>query len=245
MALGSVNVGGSASGASSYDALENRPQINGHTLTGDQSGAELGLVEAESGKGLSSNDYSNADREKLGGVAEHATANAPSDDAPQMDGTASAGSSAAYARGDHVHPTDTSRAAAEHTHDAGDIDAGTLAADRLPTVPISKGGTGATTAEDALRALGAASFTRRTVTLTAAGWSNGRQTVTVSGILSDETAQLILPTPADASMAAYYEAMVYCSGRAQDQLTFTCDTAPTSTLTVYVAFCDVSSGGGV
>ena len=29
--------------------------------------------------------------------------------APLMDGTASAGSSAAYARGDHVHPTDTSR----------------------------------------------------------------------------------------------------------------------------------------
>lgn len=32
--------------------------------------------------------------------------------APVMDGTASAGSSAAYARGDHRHPTDTSRAAA-------------------------------------------------------------------------------------------------------------------------------------
>jgi hypothetical protein len=30
---------------------------------------------------------------------------------PAMDGTASAGSSANYARGDHVHPTDTSRAA--------------------------------------------------------------------------------------------------------------------------------------
>ena len=31
---------------------------------------------------------------------------------PAMDGTASAGSSDDYARGDHVHPTDTSRAAA-------------------------------------------------------------------------------------------------------------------------------------
>ncbi|MBQ9720593.1 MAG: hypothetical protein IJV64_07855, partial [Oscillospiraceae bacterium] len=35
-----------------------------------------------------------------------------SDAAPAMDGTASAGVSAAYSRGDHVHPTDTSRAAA-------------------------------------------------------------------------------------------------------------------------------------
>lgn len=37
----------------------------------------------------------------------------PYTDAPEMDGTASAGSSEAYARGDHVHPSDTSRAAAE------------------------------------------------------------------------------------------------------------------------------------
>ena len=34
----------------------------------------------------------------------------PSDANPQMDGTASAGSSALYARGDHVHPSDTSKA---------------------------------------------------------------------------------------------------------------------------------------
>lgn len=34
----------------------------------------------------------------------------PSDANPQMDGTASAGSSALYARGDHVHPSDTAKA---------------------------------------------------------------------------------------------------------------------------------------
>ena len=34
---------------------------------------------------------------------------APSSANPQMDGTASAGSSALYARGDHVHPSDTSK----------------------------------------------------------------------------------------------------------------------------------------
>lgn len=34
----------------------------------------------------------------------------PSDDNPIMDGTAAAGTSAAYSRKDHVHPTDTSRA---------------------------------------------------------------------------------------------------------------------------------------
>ena len=39
----------------------------------------------------------------------------PSNANPQMDGTASAGSSALYARGDHVHPHDTSKADAATT----------------------------------------------------------------------------------------------------------------------------------
>ena len=37
----------------------------------------------------------------------------PSSSAPQMNGTASAGTSVKYSRGDHVHPTDTSRMAAD------------------------------------------------------------------------------------------------------------------------------------
>lgn len=36
----------------------------------------------------------------------------PSDDTPAMDGTGAAGSSVSYSRGDHQHPTDTSRASA-------------------------------------------------------------------------------------------------------------------------------------
>lgn len=48
-------------------------------------------------------------------------------------------------------------AALSHTHAAGDVTSGTLAADRLPTVPVAKGGTGATSASAALTSLGAAS----------------------------------------------------------------------------------------
>lgn len=110
------------------------------------------FVAKEAGKGLSTNDYTNAEKQKLAGIAEGAEVNvqadwnategdalilnkptklsefendeqfitldqvpdgaAASDAAPLMDGTASAGSSAAFARGDHRHPTDTSRAAA-------------------------------------------------------------------------------------------------------------------------------------
>lgn len=117
-----------------------------------------GKVDKETGKGLSSNDYTSEEKTKLANVASGAQVNVlegiqkngtnvevtnkianitvptktsditndsgfitasdipegvqPSATAPQMDGTASAGTSAAYSRGDHVHPTDTSRASA-------------------------------------------------------------------------------------------------------------------------------------
>jgi len=45
----------------------------------------------------------------------------PSNVAPAMDGVANAGSSALYSRGDHVHPSDTSKAAAVHSHATADV----------------------------------------------------------------------------------------------------------------------------
>jgi len=55
-----------------------------------------------------------------------------------------------------------------HTHDAGDIATGTLTAARLPIVPISKGGTGASTAEAARLALGLGTLaTKSSASLTA------------------------------------------------------------------------------
>lgn len=73
-----------------------------------------------------------------------------------------------------------------------------------------------------------------TVTLTTSGWSSNAQTVTVSGVSASETAQLITPTPAIASQSAYYEAGIMCTGQAANSLTFTCQTVPTSNLTVYI-----------
>ena len=46
------------------------------------------------------------------------------------------------------------KAASSHNHSASNITSGTLSSDRLPTVPITKGGTGATTAAAALTNLG-------------------------------------------------------------------------------------------
>jgi hypothetical protein len=45
----------------------------------------------------------------------------PATVAPLMDGAAAVGSVAKYAKEDHIHPTDTSRAASTHTHAQGDV----------------------------------------------------------------------------------------------------------------------------
>lgn len=52
--------------------------------------------------------------------------------------------------------SDVGAAASSHNHSASNINSGTLSSDRLPTVPVAKGGTGATTAAAALTNLGAA-----------------------------------------------------------------------------------------
>ena len=81
----------------------------------------------------------------------------------------------------------------------------------------------------------------RTITLTASAWSNNAQTVTVSGVSADETAQLIQPMPAMASQSAYYGAEVLCSEQAANSLTFTCQNVPTEDLTVYVVMQEVGA----
>lgn len=80
------------------------------------------------------------------------------------------------------------------------------------------------------------------VTLTVAGWSSTAltQSVTVSGILADESKQLIQPMPTAASMDAYRNAGIRCTGQAKDTLTFTCDTVPTAEISVYVTYQEVT-----
>lgn len=80
------------------------------------------------------------------------------------------------------------------------------------------------------------------VTLSASGWdsSSKTQTATVSGVLANETKQLITPAPAAASQAAYYNAGIRCTNQAANSLTFTAKTIPTADLTVYVTIQEVS-----
>lgn len=81
--------------------------------------SDTSKVDKETGKGLSANDFTNALKSKLDGIAAGADVSpSPSSSTPLMDGTAAVGSSTDYARADHVHPTDTSRQAKNIYYDS-------------------------------------------------------------------------------------------------------------------------------
>lgn len=221
---------------------------------------------------------------------------------PLMDGTASAGTRKAYSRGDHRHPTDTSRAPVASPEFTGTPKAPTatrgtnttqiattaFVADGLslkansaspalsgtPTAPTATRGTSttqiATTAFVAdglsLKAnIASPTFTgdpkaptpadndndtsiattayvmresakkqvvkiTRTVTLSATGWSNSQQSVTVSGVTASN---LVEVSPDPASYEAATAAGVYCSAQGANSLTFKCKTIPAA-LTINV-----------
>ena len=81
------------------------------------------------------------------------------------------------------------------------------------------------------------------ISLPVSGWnsSSKSQTVTVAGILADESKQLIIPMPTIASQEAYYDASVKCVAQAANSLTFECDTIPTAAIDIYVAVQEVSA----
>lgn len=128
----------SASGEVSSEDTVARAEIadmkDGTTLDsfGDVETALADKVDAESGKGLSTNDFTDVLKTKLDGIASGAEVNVQSDwnqsdntsddyiknkptiptaytSTPAMDGTGSAGSSTSWAKGDHVHPSDTTK----------------------------------------------------------------------------------------------------------------------------------------
>lgn len=80
------------------------------------------------------------------------------------------------------------------------------------------------------------------IALPKSGWSALSQTVTVEGILADETQQQITLVPALASQQEYYTAEVMVTAQGENSLTFTCAQTPASDLTVYVVVMGVTTG---
>lgn len=76
----------------------------------------------------------------------------------------------------------------------------------------------------------------RTAALSSSGWSGNSQTITVSGVVADTSAQLIYVSPADkASATAWGEAGVFCSAQATNALTFICDSTPSANISVNIS----------
>lgn len=84
---------------------------------------------------------------------------------------------------------------------------------------------------------------RVSVILTASGWDSSAktQTVTVNGVLADESAQVIQPIPAIASQSAYNAAGILATGQAANSITFTASTVPTADLSVYIVITEVTA----
>lgn len=111
----------------------------------------------------------------------------------------------------------------------------------VPTVPATtslikgdgSGGLAAATAgtDYALRP------TTRKVTLTASGWNSStkQQTVTCSGVLSDATKQLLIPTPVNTAAGnPYDEASIQMVAQGANSVTFYAETVPTVGIDAYV-----------
>lgn len=121
-------------------------------------------------------------------------------------------------------------AAKIHTHSAGDIDSGML--------PITRGGTGASTTTQARKNLGALTGVGpTTITLYAASWSGAgpwTQTVSVSGITASDNHLHIYPVDiTDDAARKLYEAAYGCLAAQADTVAggikFTCRTGKPST----------------
>lgn len=74
-------------------------------------------------------------------------------------------------------------------------------------------------------------LTSMTVTLTVAGWSGNRQTVSASNVT---TSNIVWVSPAPASFTAYGKAGIYASAQAEGTITFICSKVPTEAIDVEV-----------
>ena len=70
---------GSEDAFNDYNYLINKPSINGNVLAGDKTGEDLGLVDAEEGKGLSTNDFTDDYKNKLDHIEPEAQRNVQTD----------------------------------------------------------------------------------------------------------------------------------------------------------------------
>lgn len=75
------------------------------------------------------------------------------------------------------------------------------------------------------------------VTLSAQGWENQRQSVAASGVTSGNSTHVFAAPAAETpeQYAAYLDSGIYCAEKVSGTLTFVCDSVPAMDLTVHIA----------
>lgn len=97
-------------------------------------------------------------------------------------------------------------------------------------------------AADAIAEVAGALPVRRSVTLTAAGWTGSgpyTQTAAVAGVRADEAGQLVQVAPAAANREAWNAAGVQCTGQGAGSLAFEASEKPGTDISVYVILQEV------
>lgn len=125
------------------------------------------------------------------------------DSTPNMDGTGSAGSSGLFARGDHRHPTDTTRVPTTRTIN------GKALSSNITLLPSDVG------------------VNSISVTIPVSSWSNRTATVSATGVTSSNT---VIISPAPSSISDWVGFDIKCTAQGSGTLTFTCTTTPISTI---------------
>lgn len=215
-----VDQSGGGGGTTNYNSLENKPQIQGITLTGNKTASDLGLATASDIPTVpvqSVNGKTGAvelDAADVGALPSSTSIPGYSLQLPVMDGVASAGTNfSRYAMEGHVHPTDTTRQA-------------------VITASGLLKGAGSGTVQAATKGVdyGAKSFT---VVLSSASWSNKEQIISNANFYASGYSYIV--SPAGSSFADYADAVIYADNVTVDgSMTFHCTNVPTNNLTVNV-----------
>lgn len=129
------------------------------------------------------------------------------DSVPNMDGTGSAGSSLYFARGDHRHPTDTSRVPTTRTVN------GKALSSNITLVPSD------------------ISINTVATSIPVSAWSNSQAVISVTGVTGSNT---VVVSPDPASISAWVDFGVKCTVQSPGLLRFECTTTPTAAIYVVV-----------
>lgn len=124
---------------------------------------------------------------------------------PNMDGVGAAGSSGLFARGDHVHPSDTSR------------------------VPTTRKVAGKALSSDITLNASDAGVVSSSITILTTDWIGTTATVSATGVTASNT---VVVAPAPASIDDWNTFEVRCTGQAAGTLTFTAAGTPDAAIVV-------------